>query len=391
MRKIIGPRLECDRRTLLIVFALMVVGASLVASSSSYFSAAEFSDPYFLLKKHLVRIMISLLFLILALRIDYRVYRRVSPAILGVAVATLIGVFVTGHVIRGATSWILIRPLGLVVQPSEFARMALILFLAYWVARSGPKMEDLVHGFLPAMGAVLVVVGLVAAQRDLGTAVATTAIAFIILYLGGAKVVHLAGTAGVLAATATARVLTAPYLRERFAGYFNRGEHLADVSWQAYQSLISLGSGGILGVGFGGSRQKLDWLPDSHTDFIFSILGEEAGLVGTVAVSLLFLLLALRALKISTRSGDPFGEMLVLGVATSIFVYAALNMLVATALIPVTGLPLPFLSYGGSALVVNAYAVGILLNVSKKTSNRGSNYLKRYRRDLLEKEAACES
>jgi cell division protein FtsW len=391
MRKLSGPKLECDRRTLLIVFALTVVGASLVASSSSYFSAAEFSDPYFLLKKHLVRIMISLLFLILALRIDYRLYRRVSPVILGVAVATLIGVFVTGQVIRGATSWILIKPLGFVVQPSEFARMALILFLAYWIARSGPRMEDLVHGYLPAMGAVLVVVGLVAAERDLGTAVATTAIAFIMLYLGGARVVHLAGTAGVLAAATTARILSAPYLRDRFAGYFNRGEHLADVSWQAYQSLISLGSGGILGVGFGGSRQKLDWLPDSHTDFIFSILGEEAGLVGTVAVSLLFLLFVLRALKISTRSGDPFGEILVLGVASSIFVYAALNMLVATALIPVTGLPLPFLSYGGSALVVNAYAVGVLLNVSKKTSNRGANYLKRYRRDLLEKEAACGS
>jgi cell division protein FtsW len=391
MRKITGPKLECDRRTLLIVFALMVVGASLVASSSSYFSAAEYSDPYFLLKKHLVRIVISLVFLVLAIRIDYRVYRKLAPVALGFAVATLVVVFVSGQVIRGATSWLLIRPLGLVVQPSEFARVALVVFLAYWIARLGPRMADLVHGYLPAVGAVLLVVGLVAAQRDLGTAVATTVVAFIILYLGGARVVHLAGTAGVLVAAATVRILTAPYLRERLAGYFNRGEHLADVNWQAYQSLISLGSGGILGVGFGGSRQKLDWLPDSHTDFIFSILGEEVGLVGTVVVSLLFLLLALRALKISVRCGDPFGEMLVLGVASSIFVYAALNMLVATGLIPVTGLPLPFLSYGGSALVVNAFAVGMLLNVSKKTSNRGANFLKRHRRVLLEKEAACAS
>jgi cell division protein FtsW len=188
---------------------------------------------------------------------------------------------------------------------------------------------------------------------------------------------------------ATVRVLTAPYIRDRFMGYFNRGDDIANVNWQAHQSLISLGSGGIFGVGFGASRQKLAWLPDSHTDFIFSILGEETGLAGTVIVSLLFLLLALRALKISTRSGDSFGEMLVLGLASSVFVYAALNMLVATGLFPVTGLPLPFISYGGSALVVNAISIGVLLNVSRKTSNRGINFLRRRQRAALGEEGAC--
>jgi cell division protein FtsW len=277
------------------------------------------------------------------------------------------------------------------VQPSEAARLALVLFLAYWVARKGSEIEDLVHGYLPAAGAMIIVVGLVAAQGDNGTALATTMIALVVLFLGGARLKHLGVTTGALVVAATVRVLTTPYVRERVLAYFHRGEHLADQNWQVFQSLISLGSGGLFGIGIGGSRQKLDWLPDSHTDFIFSILGEETGLIGTLLVSLLFLLLAARALKISTRSTDAFGEMLVLGIGTSIFVYSSLNMLVATGIIPVTGLPLPFLSYGGSALVVNAFSIGVLLNVSKKTSTRGVNFMRRRRRGVVEEETVCGS
>lgn len=391
MRKISAPKLECDRRTLLIVVALTAVGASLVASSSSYFSAARFLDPYFLLKNHLVRIAIAFLVMMVAMRVDYRLYRRMAPAVLGVAVVTLIGLFVFGQVIRGAQSSYLIKPIGVTVQPSEFARLALVLFLAYWISRVGHGFRDLVRGYLPAGGALVVVVALVAAQRDLGTALATTLIGFVVLFIGGAKLRHLWATAGIMACAAAVRVATTPYLLKRFTGFFSNGDHIADLNWQAHQSLISLGSGGLLGIGFGGSRQKLDWLPDSHTDFIFSILGEEAGFLGTFVVSLLFLMLAVRALKISTRSGDRFGELLVVGVGSSIFVYAALNMLVATGLFPVTGLPLPFMSYGGSALVVNAFSMGVLLNLSKKTSTRGVNYARRRRIDGPTGEALCAS
>jgi cell division protein FtsW len=157
-----------------------------------------------------------------------------------------------------------------------------------------------------------------------------------------------------------------PRTRERIMAFFNKDEELQAANWQANQSLIALGSGGLLGAGFGGSRQKLSWLPDSHTDFIFSILGEEAGLAGTLLVSFLFLLLILRALKLSRQCGDTFGEILVMGLGCSVFVYAGLNMAIATGVLPVTGLPLPFMSYGGSALVVNAVSVGILLNISKR-------------------------
>jgi cell division protein FtsW len=391
MRRINAPKLECDRRTLLIVVVLTAVGASLVASSSSYFSTARFADPYFLLKKHLVRIAVALLVMIVAMRIDYRIYRKITPVVFGVAVVTLVGLFVFGRVIRGAQSTYMIAHLGVTVQPSEFARIALVFSLAYWIARVGRRLEDPLRGYLPAAAAVLAVAGLVAAQQDLGTATATTIIAFLVLYLGGAKIRHLACTGAVISAAAAVKIATTPYLLKRIIGFIDRGEHIADANWQLHQSLITLGSGGILGIGFGGSRQKLDWLPDSHTDFIFSILGEEGGFVGTFIVTLLFLLLAVRAFKISTRTGDKFGEMLVVGVGCSVFVYAALNALVATGLIPVTGLPLPFMSYGGSALVANAFSVGVLLNVSKKAAARGANYAKRRSRAPLPGEVVCES
>ena len=251
-------------------------------------------------------------------------------------------------------------------------------------------MGDFTNGFLPAALAVLVVVGLMAAQPNYGTASATAIIAFIILFVGGAKILHLSALAMTFAGAAAIRVFSVPYLRDRIFAYLNRGEDLTAMNWQPFQSLIGLGSGGIFGIGFGESRQKLNWLPDSHTDFIFSILGEEAGLVGTLLVSLLFLLLVLRALKISTKSGDTFGQFLVIGIGTSVFVYSVLNMMVATGLFPVTGLPLPFLSYGGSALVANAFAIGILLNVSKKRSTRRAPRPRR-QRGVIRGEAACAS
>lgn len=357
-----ATRLRCDRRILLITVILMAVGASLVASSSSYFATAKFSDPYFLLKRHLVRLVIAGLFLLLAMHVDYRIYRKLSPVAFTVGVGLLLGLFVFGHAIRDTVRWYHIESLQMTVQPSELTRLSLIFFLAYWAARKGNEIRDFKRGFAPAAVAVVTVLGLMAAQPNYGSAVATATIAFLILFLAGARIGHLLLLGVGLVTTAGIRLLSVGYVRERVMAYFNRADGALD--WQPYQSLIGLGTGGIFGNGWGESRQKLNWLPDSHTDFIFSILGEEAGLIGTLFVSLLFLLLALRALKVSRHGNDRFGEMLVVGIGSSVFVYAMLNMMVTTGLFPVTGLPLPFVSYGGSALVVNAFSIGVLLNVS---------------------------
>ena len=197
------------------------------------------------------------------------------------------------------------------------------------------------------------------------------------LFLGGARLVHIGMLGTALVGVTLIRISSVGYVRERLVAFFDRDSGITEMNWQLYQSLVGLGTGGAFGMGFGESRQKLNWLPDSHTDFIFSILGEEAGLMGTLAVTLLFLLLALRALKISSASDDRFGELLAVGIGCSIFVYSFLNIAVATGLFPVTGLPLPFLSYGGSALAVHAFSIGILLNVSKRSVGRSRVTAKR--------------
>jgi cell division protein FtsW len=252
------------------------------------------------------------------------------------------------------------------LQPSDVARVGLIFFLAYWITRTGKHFREFRRGFLPAAGAVALVCGLIAITPDYGTASATALIAVIIMFVGGARVLHIAGFVSAGAALLALKMVTAAHVRERIGVFMDKSGEINDANWQIHQSLIGLGSGGLFGVGVGDSEQKLSWLPDAYTDFVFSVLGEELGLMGTLLISTLFLLFVLRALKISRSCDDTFGEMLVVGIGVSIFVYAMLNMFVATGLFPVTGLPLPFLSYGGSALIVNAFAVGVLLNASKK-------------------------
>lgn len=356
--------IDCDVRVLFIALSLIGIGASLVASSSSFFAGEVFADHFALMRRHATRAVIALVVLVLAIKIDYRIYRKLAPAFMLMGVVLMLGLFAYGITLRDTTRWYAISGLNATLQPAEFARIALIFFLAYWITKRGNEFTDLKRGFLPAVFFIALIVVTIAATPNYGTATATLLIAMIMLYLGGAKLRHLAGLAGVGLVLATVRVLSVPYVRERVLAFTRRGEAVTDENWQVYQSLVGLGSGGLFGVGLGDSQQQLSWLPDAYTDFIFSVLGEELGLAGTLVVSGLFLLLALRALKISRHCNDRFGEMLVIGLGSSVFVYAMLNMLVVTGMFPVTGLPLPFLSYGGSALVVNAFAVGVLLNVS---------------------------
>lgn len=362
--------IDCDYRILLITLVFMGIGASLVASSSSFSAGEMFKDQFALMRKHMFKIAVALVVMIVAINIDYRLYRKVSPMFLLLGVGMLAGLFLVPGSIRDTVRWYYSAELQMALQPSEVARIALIFFLAWWISRAGKQITDFKHGFLPPIVAICIVVGLVAATPNYGSALATLVIALTVLFVGGARIAHLAGFVTITLVAAVMALSRADYVRARVDAFFNQGDGTSGVNWQIDQSLIGLGSGGLLGRGLGESAQKLSWLPDSYTDFIFSILGEETGLVGTMLVSAMFLLLVLRALKISRRCSDTFGQMLVVGIGCSIFWYAALNMYVATGLFPVTGLPLPFLSYGGSALVVNAFAIGVLLNVSRRRSER---------------------
>lgn len=364
--------IDCDCRILLITLVFIGIGASLVASSSSFFAGEVYADHFALIRKHVFKIAIALAAIVLAINIDYRIYRRISPMFLLVAVGLLAGLFIVPGSIRDADRWYYSATLKMALQPSEVARMALVFFLAWWIARSGKWMIDFKKGFLPAAVAICMVVGLVAATPNYGSALATLVIALTILFIGGARLTHLMGFVASGAALGALALWRAEYARARIFAFLHPDDGVTAANWQIKQSLIGLGSGGLVGRGLGESSQKLSWLPDSYTDFIFAILGEEVGLAGTLVVSAMFLLLVLRALKVSQRCSDPFGEMLVVGIGCSIFWYAVLNMYVATGMFPVTGLPLPFLSYGGSALVVNAFAIGVLLNVSRHRAERDS-------------------
>jgi len=363
-------RLDCDVRILVIVLVLLATGMSLVASSSSFFAGGVFSDHFALTRRHVARVLISLVVLAVAMHVDYRVYRRGAPALLAIGIGLMCLLFPLGDSNRNVVRWLSIPVLGTSVQPSDLARLSLVIFIAWWVSRTGRDLSEFRRGFLPPALAMVVIAGLIAATPNYGTALATLLISMIMLFVGGARLLHLAAFSMVGGGVAALRVLSDGYVQKRVMAYLNQGDSIQEMNWQVYQSLIALGSGGMFGVGFGDSEQKLSWLPDAYTDFIFSVLGEEAGLVGTMIVSALFLLLALRALKVARHCGDTFGEMLVVGIGATVFVYAMLNMSVATGLFPVTGLPLPFLSYGGSALVVNAFAIGILLNVSRTSIRR---------------------
>ena len=364
-------QIDCDTRVLFIVLFLMGIGVSLVASSSSFFAGGLFQDDFELMRRHAARTALALIVLVLAIKVDYRVYRKIAPVVFILGVLLMLGLFVFGKTIRDTVRWYLVPVINTSLQPAEIARLSLVFFLAYWVTRTGKTLTEFKRGFLPAAIAVTLVVGLIAATPNYGTASATAIISLIVLFIGGARLLHLAGFVSLGVVLAAARFAQESYVRSRIVSFFDRSPEVTEMNWQVKQSLIGLGSGGLFGVGIGDSQQKLSWLPDAYTDFIFSVLGEELGLAGTLLVSGLFLLLLLRAMKISRSCDDTFGEMLVVGIGASIFVYAAINMCVATGLFPVTGLPLPFLSYGGSALVVNAFAAGVLLNVSKKRPGAG--------------------
>jgi cell division protein FtsW len=362
-------RMVMDTRILVVTLALMAIGVSLVLSSSSYFAGGKFGDEFALMRNHATRCLVAIVVLFLASRVDYRVYRKAAPMLLIGGLILMGGVFVFGATIRDTQRWLIIPFIKTTLQPSEIARTGLVFFLAYWIARRGNDIADFRRGFLPAAAAIGLVAGISAAMPNFGTAIATILISLVILFVGGARLLHLGAFVGAGAALAAFALIRYEYVRERVFAFLGHGSVSADVNWQVDQSLIALGSGGLFGVGFGHSEQKLNWLPDAYTDFIFSIVGEEGGLLLTLLVSSAFLLLTLRAFKISLECSDRFGQLLGVGIAASVFIYAILNMYVVTGLFPVTGLPLPFLSYGGSALVVNAFAVGVLLNLSRRRAS----------------------
>ncbi len=358
-----SPAERAARQVLLIAVVLVGIGVVMVYSSSSALAGTRFHDAGFFLHRQLLRAAFGLLIMFAISRVPLGWWRRLArPLLIGV-IGLLVLVLLFGEG-KGAQRWLPFRlPVAQITfQPSEFAKLVLVLYLADAMVRHRELMTDWQHGLLPRLLIIAIVLGLIVLQPDLGTALAIGTIALLRLWIGGARPAHLAcvGIAGLPVIMVS--VLTSPYQLQRLLTFLGDADPQG-AGFQIAQAELALGSGGWVGVGLGNSMQKY-FLPEPHTDFVFAFAGEELGLFGTLSIIGLFIALALHGFRIAAGARSDFGFYTAAGVTMMISVYALLNVAVATGLAPTTGLPLPFISYGGSALLWNLCGLGILSAVA---------------------------
>ncbi len=365
-------RIPFDALFLITVLILVVIGTAAIYSASSYLAQQKpYFDSQFYLKSHLIRLAIGLVLMSLAIFIDYRNLLELSPVLLGITFMLLLYVLMNGTFYNGSRRAMLIA--GVSFQPSEFAKLALILYLAKFLDEAGRNIEDFNQGLMPALIVLGGVLFPIAVEPDLGTAVIIMIIALVMIFVAGASMYHLTALASVAAIFVSIFLKLFPYQLSRVKSYINAIRGVGDLPYQVKQSLISFGNGGVFGVGIGNSRQKMSFLPYPYNDFIFSIIGEEAGLIGCLIIISLFLVLLWRGMWIVTHAPDKSSQLLAIGIIASITIYAFFNAGIALNLLPVTGITMPFISYGGSSLIVNLIGVGILLNISmQRKARRGA-------------------
>ncbi|HEV8473861.1 MAG TPA: putative lipid II flippase FtsW [Methylomirabilota bacterium] len=348
-----------------VAVVLLSAGVVMVYSASTIVAADRFHDPYFFLKKQLFWALIGAGAMWVALRVDYRwLERAVVPALI-VAGVLLVLVLVPpiGQAINGTRRWIRLGPVSF--QPAELAKLALVVYLAAFLARKRGDMDRFRTGTLPPLLVAGAMAALVLVQPDLGNCLTLIALTFGLLYLAGSPIKHLAWVAAPAVPLIALAVWMAPYRMRRITAFIDPWADPRGSGFQIIQSWLALGNGGLLGQGIGGSRQKLFYLPESHTDFIFAILGEELGFVGGLAIVALFAVLIWRGLRVGLRAPDAFGAYLALGITVLLATQTLVNLGVVTGLLPTKGLPLPFISFGGSALLMTMLATGVLLNISQ--------------------------
>ncbi|HVF29801.1 MAG TPA: putative lipid II flippase FtsW [Pyrinomonadaceae bacterium] len=342
---------------------MMVYSASAMIAHEESGGASQFT--YFYRQAAFTAVGLTAMFV--ASRIDYRRYQVpwFVYAALGVTVFFLIAVFAFPK-INGASRWI--RFSGFSFQPSELAKIALPLFLAYFLTKNEKAVGDLKSTVIPCVGALVLLAGLILMEPDLGTTVVLCAIFSTVYFAAGAKIVHIGAVAAAMFVSGAAAIIFAPWRVERLMAFLDPFKYADDSGYQVVQSLYAIGSGGIFGEGFAKGQQKLFYLPYPYSDFIFSVVGEEFGLIGTLAVVFAFGLLLWRGSRAAIMAPDRFGTLLGIGLITGIIVQALFNISVVISILPAKGIPLPFISYGGSSVIVTLIAVGILLNISQSAT-----------------------
>ena len=352
---------------------LCAFGLVMVTSASVAFAYTQQQSAFYYAERQAAWMVIGFVALLVLSRFDYRRLRPLAPA--GAVIAGLMMVLVlvphVGVTINGARRWFDVGAFG-TIEPSEVAKLAFALFIAYWIDRRGADITDFRRGLIPFAAMLAGVLAILMLQKDLGTAIVMVGIFVSAFWAGGGRIRHVVLLVAVLLLALVALTIVEPY---RFARLVSWQNPLADplgAGFQSTQSLYGLASGGIFGVGIGHSVEKYGWLPEAHTDFIFAIIGEETGLVGTTLVMLGFLFFGWRGYRAAMRAHDTFGVALATGLTTWIVFEALVNMATVTNTIPITGVPLPFFSYGGTALASTLAAVGVLLSIARRGSSAPS-------------------
>lgn len=361
-----------DRWILTIAMTLSILGSLMVFSSSTAMTAStpDFrNDPYFFLKRQLITLGLGLVAMMVARRVDLLKFRAWTglPFMLA-TITTLIAVLLVGPEINGAQRWIQVG--GFQFQPAEMAKLAMIFYLADCLDRRREKVTY-IGRIIPALALFGVTLVLVEQEPDLGTALVIAAVFMGMLFVAGARMEHLGAMAAAGLIAVAAAAIAKPFRMKRLANYLDPMADIQGSGYQLYQSLLAVASGGLVGVGLGNSHQKFNYLPELHTDFIYAILCEELGLLGAGSVALLFLALLFKGFKVAVQCRRPYLRLLAAGATFQIVVQAWMNMMVVTGAIPTTGVPLPFISYGGTSLLFSLIGIGLLLNVSDYNAQYG--------------------
>jgi cell division protein FtsW len=370
MRSAANLKTHYDRTLLFAILSLLVVSVVMVYSSSSVVALTTYDDPAFFMKRQILWAIIGLAVMAVTMRIDHRVFGD-QRVVIGLVVLSLLLFAATvapgiGRVINGSRRWLRFGMLSF--QPSELAKFALVVYTSYFIAKKGGRIRDFTNGLMPAYvvtGVFLIIAGL---QPDFGAALTLACVVCIMLFAGGANLVHLGGTVLAALPFAYLAVTHSAYRSRRIFAFLDPWADPQGSGHQIIQSFLAFGSGGVFGRGLGEGRQKLLFLPERHSDFIYAVIGEELGLIGALVVLALFVAILWRGVRIALVGGDMFSRMLALGITILVCIQGLVNMAVVTGLLPTKGIALPLVSYGGSSLVITMGALGVLLSMSREAN-----------------------
>ncbi len=363
-------RFQIDRPLLVTTLLLLGIGLVMVFSASANMSEQRYGSAYLFVRKQILWDILGAGAMMVCMRTDYHRWQKYAMWLLGVSFVLLAAVLVVGPVVKGARRWI---PLGFMnFQPSEIAKLAIIIWISDFLDRHRSQMADFRRGFMPPMVMLGFTCVLILKEPDLGTPMLLATTGLVMLFLAGARLMHILSLAGLSMLPLYYELFHVGYRYRRLMAFLNPWADASGAGYQLTQSLLAFGSGGLFGKGLGASQLKLLSLPDPHTDFIFPVIGEELGFIGALGVVLLFVFWGLRGWQVAKKAPDLFGQLLAAGITCWVLIQATINMGVSCGLLPTKGLPLPFVSFGGSSLLITMVAVGILLNISARARAESS-------------------